>query len=69
MVRTILETYGLGGLSIQQILGFPREPKREIIDVEYEDITDQVDPDSTPQREPLYLLENKKQPDYVDSDN
>ena len=65
----MLRTYGLGGLPIQQILGFPREPEREIIDVEYEDITDQVDPDSTPQPEPLYLLENKKQSDYVDSDN
>lgn len=35
--------YGLGAIPIQQIFGHFQEPKREIIDVEYEDLSDQVE--------------------------
>lgn len=43
MLRTIIDLYGLGVLSTQQLFGFPRQPEREIIDVEYEDLSDQVE--------------------------
>ena len=70
MNRTIIETYGLGGLSIQQIFGLAREPKREIIDVEYEDVSDQIDENHQLSSEPIPEV----QPiliatDYADSDN
>ncbi len=70
MNRTILETYGLGGLSIQQILGFAREPEREVIDVEYEDISDQIKEshqltsEPIPEVQPILIAT-----DYADSDN
>ena len=70
MMRTILEMYGLGGLSIGQIMGFPREPEREIIDVEYEDISDQIEEnhqltsEPIPEVQPILIAK-----DYADSDN
>lgn len=49
-----------------QFMFYPKyEPQREIVDVEYEDITDQID---LPESE-TKLLENHKQEEYADSDN
>lgn len=70
MFRTIINTYGLGALSIQQLFGFPRPPEREIIDVEYEDLSDQIESNhqipSEPQNihQPILLTK-----DHADTDN
>lgn len=70
MIRTIIDAYGLGALSTQQLFGFLRQPEREIIDVEYEDLSDQIE--SNPQLpseqknilQPILLAK-----DYADTDN
>lgn len=70
ILRTIIDTYGLGALSIQRIFGFPRRSEREIIDMEYEDLSDQIE--SNPQLpiepqnilQPILLAEN-----YADTNN
>lgn len=69
MMRHIIEAYGIGALSIQQLFGFNREEPREIIDVEYEDLSDQIESDKLPMSEP-----NTSQPllipsDYADSNH
>lgn len=42
MIRHIIEAYGIGAISIQQLFKPYREEPREIIDVEYEDLSDQI---------------------------
>ena len=70
MLRTIIDLYGLGALSIQQLFGFPRQPEREIIDVEYEDLSDQVENNhqltdkSISEVQPVLIAT-----DYADTDN
>lgn len=70
MLRTIIDLYGLGALSTQQLFGFPRQPEREIIDVEYEDISDQVESNSQltdkpiPEVQPVLIAM-----DHADTDN
>ena len=43
MIRSIIEAYGLGAISIQQLMGMPIVQEREIIDVDYEDLSDQIE--------------------------
>ncbi len=70
MLRTIIDLYGLGALSTQQLFGFPRQPEREIIDVEYEDLSDQVESNlqltdkPIPEVQPVLIAM-----DYADTDN
>ena len=70
MLRTIIDLYGLGALSTQQLFGFPRQPEREIIDVEYEDLSDQIESNSQltdkpiPKVQPMLIAMN-----YADTDN
>lgn len=70
MIRTIINAYDLGALSIQQIFGFPRQPEREIIDVEYEDLSAQVESNHQltdkpiPEVQPVLIAM-----DYADSNN
>lgn len=40
-MRTIIEMYGLGAIPISRIFEEVVEPPHEVIDVDYEDITDQ----------------------------
>lgn len=40
-MRTIIEMYGLGAIPISHIFEAVVEPPHEVIDVDYEDITDQ----------------------------
>lgn len=40
-MRTIIEMYGLGAIPISHIFEEVVEPPHEVIDVDYEDITDQ----------------------------
>lgn len=70
MLRTIIDTYGLGALSIQQIFGFPKQTKREIIDVEYEDLSDQIESNPQLPSEPKNILQpTLLAKDYADTDN
>lgn len=69
MIRSIVEQYGLGAISIARLFGEMIEPQREIIDVEYEDLSDQIDPNSIQPKDELKLLENNKQEEYANSDN
>ena len=70
MLRTIIDLYGLGALSTQQLFVFPRQPEREIIDVEYEDLSDQVENNhqltdkSISEVQPVLIAT-----DYADTDN
>lgn len=70
MLRTIIDLYGLGALSTQQLFSFPRQPEREIIDVEYEDLSDQVENNhqltdkSISEVQPVLIAT-----DYADTDN
>ncbi len=70
MLRTIINLYGLGALSTQQLFGSPRQPEREIIDVEYEDLSDQVESNHQltdkpiPEVQPVLIAM-----DYADTDN
>lgn len=61
MIQNIIELYGLGAISTAQLFGELIESSREIIDVEYEDITDQVDFEITTSQNELKLLEFNKQ--------
>lgn len=69
MIRNIIELYGLGAIPISRLFGELVEPPCEIIDVEYEDLSDQIDPSVLPDKNELKLLETTKQKQYVDSDN
>lgn len=42
-MRSIIEQYGLGAISIARLFGEMVEPPREIIDVEYEDLSEQIE--------------------------
>lgn len=42
-MRSIIEQYGLGAISITRLFGEMVGPPREIIDVEYEDLSDQIE--------------------------
>lgn len=69
MIPHIAEAYGVGSLAIQKLFGFYSEEPREIIDVEYEDLSDQIENNRLSASEP-----NTTQPllipsDYADSDN
>ena len=68
-MRSIVEQYGLGAISIARLFGEMIEPQREIIDVEYEDLSDQINPNSIQPKDGLKLLENNKQEEYANSDN
>lgn len=61
MIRYITELYGLGAIPISRLFGELIEPPREIIDVEYEDLSDQIDLESIPPQNELKLLESNKQ--------
>lgn len=69
MIRNIIELYGLGAIPISRLFGEPIEPPREIIDVEYEDLSDQTDPKTISTQNELKLLEINNQKQYADSDN
>lgn len=69
MIRTIIETYGLGALSIQQIMGFPKEPKREIIDVDYVDLSDEIESTHQLPNESKPILQPILIETYADTDN
>lgn len=69
MIRSIIDLYGLGAIPISRLFGELVEPSREIIDVEYEDLSDQIDPSVLPDKNEHKLLEITKQKQYVDSDN
>lgn len=69
MIRHIIETYGIGSIAIQKLFSFYREEPREIIDVEYEDLSDQFENNQLSASE-----SNTTQPllipsDYADSNN
>ncbi len=68
MMRSIIEQYGLGTISIARLFGEMIEPPREIIDVEYEDLSDQIDTKAIQLQEPK-LLETHIQEEYANSDN
>lgn len=68
MMRSIIEQYGLGAISIARLFGEMVEPPREIIDVEYEDLSEQIETKAIQPQEPK-LLETNKQKGYADSDN
>ena len=63
MIRSIIEAYGLGALSIQQLMGMPKEQEREIIDVEYEDLSDQINDNHSlpryPSAEEIHLMQSE----------
>lgn len=62
MIRNIIELYALGGVPITHLFGELIEFPREIIDVEYEDVSDQTDAElSIPSTGELKLLEYHKQ--------
>lgn len=42
MIDNIINMYELGALSIKQLFQAAAESRREIIDVEYEDLSDQI---------------------------
>lgn len=69
MIRYITESYGLGAIPISHLFGELIEPPREIIDVEYEDLSDQLGLKSISPQNELKLLETNKQEKYADSDN
>lgn len=69
MIRNIIELYGLGAIPISRVFGEMIEPPREIIDVEYEDITNQVDSQALISQNEFKLLEPNKQKQYADTDN
>ena len=70
MLRTIIDLYGLWALSTQQLFGSPRQSEREIIDVEYEDLSNQIESNSQltdkpiPEVQPVLIAMN-----YADTDN
>lgn len=57
MYRTVIETYGLGAEVLQQLFGVRIEPPREIIDVEYEDLSDEIPSAKSICTEPQKCLE------------
>lgn len=57
-MRTIIEMYGLGAIPISHIFEEVVEPPHEIIDVDYEDITDQCAiPQNANSSDTILLLE------------
>lgn len=67
-MRSIIEQYGLGAISITRLFGEMVGPPREIIDVEYEDLSDQIETKAIQPQEPK-LLETNKQKEYANPDN
>ena len=63
MIRSIIEAYGLGAISIQQLMGTPKEQEREIIDVDYEDLSDQIEETYSlprfPSAEEIHLMQSE----------
>lgn len=70
MIRPIIETYECGAITIHRLFREPQEPSREIIDVEYEDISDQIEKDhllaSNSNNDNQLLITSKE---YADTDN
>lgn len=64
MIRNIIERYGLGAIPISRLFGEMIEPPREIIDVEYEDLSDQTDLQTIPTQNELKLLETNNKKSY-----
>lgn len=57
-MRTIIEMYGLGAIPISHIFEEVVEPPHEVIDVDYEDITDQCAiPQNANSSDTILLLE------------
>lgn len=69
MISHITELYGLGAISVSRLFRELIEPPREIIDVEYEDLSDQIGFEPIPPQNELKLLETNKQEKYADSDH
>jgi len=69
MIRHIIEAYGVGAISTQQLFGFYREEPREIIDVEYEDLSDEIENNQLPASEPNITEPLLIPSDYADSNN
>lgn len=69
MIRHIIKAYGVGSISIQQLFSFYREEPREIIDVEYEDLSDQIENNQISASEPNTIEPLLIPSDYADSDN
>lgn len=71
-MRTIIETYGLGAIPISHIFDEVVEPPHEVIDVDYEDITDQCaipqNANSTSNKT-LLLEQHINYESHVNSDN
>ena len=63
MTRSIIEAYGLGTISIQQLMGMPEVQEREIIDVDYEDLSDQIEETHSlprfPSAEEIHLMQSE----------
>ena len=65
MIRHIIESYGVGSIAMQKLFSFYREEPREVIDAEYEDLSDQInDKPEIESNQQLLIAQN-----YVDTDN
>lgn len=65
MIRHIIESYGVGSIAMQKLFSFYREEPREVIDVEYEDLSDQInDKPEIESNQQLLIAQN-----YADTDN
>ena len=69
MIHHIIEAYGIGALSMQQLFNSFREKPREIIDVEYEDLSDQIENNQLPASEPNITEPLLIPSNYADSNN
>lgn len=43
MMQSIINMYGLGAVSVRQVMGLVEEALCDIIDVEYEDLSDELE--------------------------
>lgn len=63
MIRSIIEVYGLGAIPIQQLMGIPKGQEREIIDVDYENLSDQIEDSprlsSYPSAETIHVMQSE----------
>lgn len=66
MMQSIINMYGLGAVSVQQVMGLVEESMCNIIDVEYEDLSDEIQQPSNsiefPNAELIYQTRPRPKP-------